>query len=87
MTKLSCTLASCNRGHFECLCHACQLGRHTHLPFTTSSSRVEQAFDLVHCDLFIYQWGEDIVYHLLYVDDIVLMTSTADLLQCTIIAL
>jgi hypothetical protein len=23
MTKLSCTLASCNRGHFECLCHAC----------------------------------------------------------------
>jgi hypothetical protein len=36
--------------------------------------------------LFIYQRGEDIVY-LLYVDDIVLTASTADLLQRTIIAL
>jgi hypothetical protein len=36
--------------------------------------------------LFIYQRGEDIVY-LLYVDDIVLTTSTVDLLQRTIIAL
>jgi hypothetical protein len=52
MTKLSNTLDSCNRGHFEGLCHACQLGHHTCLPFTTSSSRVEQAFDLVHCDLW-----------------------------------
>jgi hypothetical protein len=50
-TKLSSNLhPSCNRGHFEGLCHACQLGRHTRLPFTTSS-RAEQAFDLVHCDL------------------------------------
>jgi hypothetical protein len=53
MTKLSSTLdSSCNRGHFEGLCHACQLGRHTRLPFTTSSSRAEQAFDLVYCDLW-----------------------------------
>jgi hypothetical protein len=37
--------------------------------------------------LFIYQRGEDTVYLLLYVDDIVLTTSTADLLQCTITAL
>jgi hypothetical protein len=38
MTKLSSTLdSSCNGGHFEGLCHACQLGRHTRLPFTTSS--------------------------------------------------
>jgi hypothetical protein len=52
MTKLSSSLdSSCNRGHFEGLCHACQLGRHTCLPFTTSSSRAEQTFDLVHCDL------------------------------------
>jgi hypothetical protein len=36
--------------------------------------------------LFIYRRGDDIVY-LLYVDDIVLTASTADLLQCTIIAL
>jgi hypothetical protein len=33
MTKLSITLdSSCNRGHFEGLCHACQLGRHSRLP-------------------------------------------------------
>jgi hypothetical protein len=36
--------------------------------------------------LFIYRRGDDIVY-LLYVDDIVLTASTADLLQRTIIAL
>jgi hypothetical protein len=39
MTKLSSSLdSSCSRGRFEGLCHACQLDRHTHLPFTTSSS-------------------------------------------------
>jgi hypothetical protein len=37
--------------------------------------------------LFIYQRGEDIVYLLLYVDDIMLTASIADLLQHTIIAL
>jgi hypothetical protein len=37
--------------------------------------------------LFIYRQGDDIVYLLLYVDDIVLTTSTADLLQRTIITL
>jgi hypothetical protein len=36
--------------------------------------------------LFIYRWGEDIVYLLLHVDDIVLTTSTIALLQRTIIA-
>jgi hypothetical protein len=42
MTKLSsCLDSSCSRGHFEGLCHACQLGQHTRLPFTTSSSRAE----------------------------------------------
>jgi hypothetical protein len=37
--------------------------------------------------LFIYRWGEDTVYLLLYIDDIVLTSSTADLLPRTIIAL
>jgi hypothetical protein len=37
--------------------------------------------------LFIYRRGDDTVYLLLYVDDIVLMSSTADLLQRTIITL
>jgi hypothetical protein len=35
--------------------------------------------------LFIYRWGDDVVY-LLYVDDIVLTSSTADLLPRTIAA-
>jgi hypothetical protein len=53
MTKLTSSLdSSCSRGHFEGLCHACLLGRHTRLPITTSSSRAERAFDLVHCDLW-----------------------------------
>jgi hypothetical protein len=37
--------------------------------------------------LFIYRRGDDTVYLLLYVDDIMLMASTIDLLQCTIVAL
>jgi hypothetical protein len=53
MNKLSSNLdSSCSRGHFEGICHACQLDRHTRLPFTTSSSRAEQAFDLVNYDLW-----------------------------------
>jgi hypothetical protein len=53
MTNITSSLdISCSRGHFEGLCHACQLDRHTRLPFTISSSRAEQAFDLVHCDIW-----------------------------------
>jgi hypothetical protein len=53
MTKLSNSLdSSCSRRHFEGLRHAYHLDRHTRLPFTISSSRAEQAFDLVHCDLW-----------------------------------
>jgi hypothetical protein len=37
--------------------------------------------------LFIYRRGDDSVFLLLYVDDIVLTSSTADLLQRTIVAL
>jgi hypothetical protein len=37
--------------------------------------------------LFIYRRSDDTIYLLLYVDDIVLTASTADLLQHTIIAL
>jgi hypothetical protein len=51
MTNLTSSLdIPCSSGHFEGLCHACQLGRHTRLPFT-ASARAEQAFDL-HCDLW-----------------------------------
>jgi hypothetical protein len=37
--------------------------------------------------LFIYRHDDNTVYLLLYVDDIVLTTSTAYLVQCMIIAL
>jgi hypothetical protein len=37
--------------------------------------------------LFVYRRHEDTVYLLLYVDKIVLIASTVDLLHCTIIAL
>jgi hypothetical protein len=32
--------------------HACQLGKHTRLPFRSSSHRAEHPFDLVHLDLW-----------------------------------
>jgi hypothetical protein len=32
-------------------CHAFQLGKHTRLPFCSSSHRVEHPFDLIHLDL------------------------------------
>jgi hypothetical protein len=37
--------------------------------------------------LFIYRRGDDTIFLLLYVDDIVLTTSIIDLLQCTVAAL
>jgi hypothetical protein len=42
----------CTRSHDEHLCHACQLGCHVRLPFSSSSSHATHAFDLVHCDLW-----------------------------------
>ncbi|GJT79533.1 ribonuclease H-like domain-containing protein [Tanacetum coccineum] len=40
-------------------------------------------FSLSHCDssLFIYQYGSEVAYLLIYVDDIVLTTSSTDLLK------
>ena len=52
--------------------------------YLTSIGFVEAKSDTF---LFIYRRGEDLVYLLLYVDDIVLTSSTTDLLQRTIIAL
>jgi hypothetical protein len=34
------------------LYHACQLGRHVRLPFSSSQSRARHPFDLIHCDLW-----------------------------------
>jgi hypothetical protein len=53
------------------LCHACQLGKHTRLPFASSKHRAEKPFDLVHLDL----WTSPIVsvsgykYYLVILDD------------------
>jgi hypothetical protein len=52
-------------------CHACQLGRHTRMPFTSSTSRTYNIFDLIHCDM----WTSPIVtvsghkYCLVIIDD------------------
>jgi hypothetical protein len=41
----------CSR-HTHDICHACHLGRHTRLPFVSSNSRVDNNFDLIHCDMW-----------------------------------
>jgi hypothetical protein len=52
-------------------CHACQLGKHTRLPFCNSSHLAKHAFDLMHIDL----WTSPIVsvsgskYYLVILDD------------------
>jgi hypothetical protein len=52
-------------------CHACQLDRHTRMPFANSTSRADNIFDLIHCDL----WTSPVVsvsshkYYLLIIDD------------------
>jgi hypothetical protein len=52
-------------------CHACQLGKHTRLPFYSSSHRAEHPFDLIHLDL----WTSHVVsvsdskYYLVILDD------------------
>jgi hypothetical protein len=52
-------------------CHACQLGKHTRLPFCSSSHPVKHTFDLMHLDL----WTSPVVsvsgskYYLVILDD------------------
>jgi hypothetical protein len=59
----------CNR-HNHDFCRACQLGRHTRMPFVSSTSRADTIFDLIHCDL----WTSPVVsvsghkYYLLILD-------------------
>jgi hypothetical protein len=72
------TLSSLSRSSFinyksspHELCHACQLDKHTRLPFVSSTHRAEKPFDLVHLDL----WISPIVsvsgykYYLIILDD------------------
>ena len=52
------------------LCHACQLGKHTRLPFSTSNSIVSNPFDIIHS----YIWTSPVLsvngfkYYLLFLD-------------------
>ncbi|XP_071712276.1 uncharacterized protein [Rutidosis leptorrhynchoides] len=43
---------SCTNNKSDVLCHACQLGKHVRLPFTSSTSHVTSLFDIVHSDLW-----------------------------------
>ncbi|GJU52736.1 ribonuclease H-like domain-containing protein [Tanacetum coccineum] len=45
-------LINCNSSKALNLCHACQLGKHVKIPFYSSESRVEPAFDIIHSDLW-----------------------------------
>jgi hypothetical protein len=72
LTKLiSSSVISCNKDDINHICHACQLGRHARLPFSSSSSRAIHNFDIIHCDL----WTSPIVsvsgykYYLVILDD------------------
>jgi hypothetical protein len=40
----------CSR-HTHNFCHACQLGCHTRMPFVSSTSRTDNIFDIIHCDM------------------------------------
>jgi transposase InsO family protein len=61
----------CTRSLEEHLCHACQLGRHVRLLFSSSSSHATHAFDLVHCDLWTSPITSmsDYKYYLVMLDD------------------
>jgi transposase InsO family protein len=69
-SKASSTSVICSRRTHD-LCHACQLGHHTHIPFVSSASHADSNFDLIHCDL----WTSPIVsisgcnYYLVIPDD------------------
>ncbi|GJW27884.1 ribonuclease H-like domain-containing protein [Tanacetum coccineum] len=61
---------SCNKEKSTHVCHACQLGKHVKLPFYSSSSIVNNCFDIIHSDL----WTSPIVsssgfkYYVLFLD-------------------
>jgi hypothetical protein len=65
------TIVPFSNKDIESICHACQLGRHTRLPFQSSTSRATAPFDIIHCDL----WTSPISsvsgnkYYLLILDD------------------
>ena len=72
LAQLRCsTNVPCTRAPAEHLRHACQLGRHVRLSFSSFSSHAAHTFDLIHCDL----WTSPVLsmfgykYYLVVVDD------------------
>jgi histone deacetylase 1/2 len=61
----------CNKARGPSVCHACQLGKHVRLPFSSSTSVSRDKFELIHCDL----WTSPIIsnsgfrYYLVIADD------------------
>ena len=51
LSKVASTVPFCNK-ELSSICHACQLGRHTRLPFQSSDSRASSNFDLIQSDLW-----------------------------------
>jgi hypothetical protein len=53
LSKLTSTSAiGCNKNTSDSICHACQVGCHTLLPFANSTSQALKNFDLIQCDLW-----------------------------------
>ncbi|GJT00022.1 ribonuclease H-like domain-containing protein [Tanacetum coccineum] len=52
------------------LCHACQLGKHTKLPFYSSESNVGSVFDIIHSDLWTSPISSEsgIKYYAIFLD-------------------
>ncbi|GJU13467.1 ribonuclease H-like domain-containing protein, partial [Tanacetum coccineum] len=43
---------SCNKEKSPHICHACQLGKHVRLPFSSSNSIVTHCFEIIHSDIW-----------------------------------
>jgi hypothetical protein len=61
----------CSKSEDDSLFHACQLGQHVRLPFTSSLPRATKNFDLIHCDLWTYPIVSvsGFKYYLVIIDD------------------
>nr|GEW90948.1 ribonuclease H-like domain-containing protein [Tanacetum cinerariifolium] len=61
---------SCNKEKSPHVCHACQLGKHVQLPFSSSTSIVSSCFEIIHSDI----WTSPIVstggfrYYVIFLD-------------------
>lgn len=64
---LSSSLLSCNKCDAFHLCSACQIAKHTKLPFTISKSTAKEPFEIIHSDLWTSPIS-GIKYYVLFLD-------------------